>query len=187
MSRLFVAIPLEKAFKKALDTYRDSLGRATPWARWIPTQNLHVTVVFAGDVSDEKISNLKTALEDVADTCTSFTLSFKGAQYAPSLVRPRMIWGVFEDSHSYKELVGNTQNAIKKAGIRIEDSHKEKVPHITLARFKRRVPHKELIRLSRTGMEGEAMEVNSIVLMESRLHHSGAEYKTLAEFPLFET
>ena len=46
--RLFLAIPLTEEIKSELDKYKNEMG--LEGVRWIPSENLHVTLYFLGDV-----------------------------------------------------------------------------------------------------------------------------------------
>lgn len=183
--RLFIAISLDRRFLGAFSKYRDAMGRKTPFVRWVRPENLHITVLFIGDVFKRDIAGLERVLQEVCARTELFSLMFDKVIYAPPYRQARMIWALFRESNEYKNLVKSVGKDVQEAGIKINDSFsKEKIPHATLARFKNIIPSRRLVNLKRVGIEGEALSVEKIMLMESKLRRGGAEYRTILECSL---
>lgn len=95
LKRLFTAIHLDKDSLKAIEKYRDAMGKETPFFRWTAVNNLHITLVFFGDIEEEKIPELSEKLEKIAANTKSFKLIFDHAIYAPPNRPTSMIWLMF--------------------------------------------------------------------------------------------
>lgn len=81
--RLFIALPLPREARSALSKYRDAMGRETPYLRWAPVQNLHITALFLGEVAGEDTARVEEAIARVCAKAEPFSLLCGGACYAP--------------------------------------------------------------------------------------------------------
>ena len=91
-------------------------------------EDLHMTLVFLGQVADERLR----CVYDVADTIrgTAFGLAIDGTGYWP---RPRILWaGPSTTPEALSQLVFDLQNAL--AGCGFEPERRRYKPHITLLR-----------------------------------------------------
>ena len=68
MPRLFVGVELEPAVQAAVAAAADGLraelghGHIRITARWVPQDNLHVTIFFIGDTTDGRARDVQAAL-----------------------------------------------------------------------------------------------------------------------------
>lgn len=184
MKRLFLAVPLSPEFEKSLKDLRNIYGKI-PYLRWLPEKNLHITVLFLGEVEENSLGRLSNNLEKVVQDLPSFVLKFKKIDYAPPGKLARMVWAYFESNDAYIKLVDVCTSLIRQTipSLKLDDKYKSKnnieniKPHITLARFRKEVmPPRELKRIGKTGLEGEEMRVEEVWLMESERRRKGAEY-----------
>lgn len=190
--RLFIALPLGKETLKTLSKYRDMLGRETPYLRFTPVGNLHVTLLFLGDVSAGAVPVLTERIRRVSFQTNPFSLLVNRAVYAPPNRPVSMVWLTFEESEWFTGLVrtltfaigaGTGEERVLSAEA-IEDAWKKSDrPHVTLARFKKEMPARDLRQLKRTGLESTALDFDSCFLMESKITSAGPVYKTIERFP----
>ena len=61
MPRLFIALPIPEEIADALTT----LQSGVPDTRWVPAENFHVTLCFAGEVQ-------ASAMQDLVDKAKSY-------------------------------------------------------------------------------------------------------------------
>jgi len=130
------------------------------------------------------IPEVTKAIQGVCNTIRPFSIEFKNIVYAPPGRPPRMVWGMFGESSMYESLVKLISKEIHSLIQAKDSSQKEKIPHITLARFKKQISPQKLTRLKKSGVEGERMNVDTYLLMESKLTSSGPIYKSVEEFSL---
>ena len=64
--RLFVAIELSEAVRKALSDTQSALKRVCGDVRWIPSEQLHLTVKFLGEVTDNDVVAVSEAMASAA-------------------------------------------------------------------------------------------------------------------------
>lgn len=163
MTRLFVAVWPTDA---VLDVLADLERPHDQGVRWIPRENLHVTLRFLGDADEA----------DVAGALGRATWRATTARLGPaidvlgdhSLVLP--VSGV-------DELAATAARATEGLG-----THRSRRPfhgHLTVARLARRArPHRAV------GLRcGATFDVDEVALVASTLTPDGARYETLATWP----
>src|SRR3989338_5012993 len=99
--RLFLAIPLSQYFLELFERYQKSSSLKN--IRWIPAQNLHITVYFLGDVEEQKIKSLSDQLRTHLSTLSPFVLEFEKILFAPPHRPPRMVWATFAPHPEYQK------------------------------------------------------------------------------------
>ena len=128
MYRLFVAVDLPHETKEALR----SICRGVPEARWVPLEQLHLTLRFIGDVDDTMFAAIKGALAVVKSP--PFDIALKGVGHFPPGKRARVLWVGMERNETLTRLAQEVELALETAGVSPEE--RPFSPHITLARFR---------------------------------------------------
>ncbi len=177
MIRLFAALALPEAVRERLALVRAPL----PGARWVPPENMHVTLRFIGQVEPPMAAEIDAELSRIAASPFDIRLSELGT--FGSRGRVRTLWVGLEQS----ELLGRLQEKVEAACVRagLEPDSRNFHAHITLARCKdvRLAPAEEFIA-THSGFALPAISVDSFVLFSSRTGRSGAVYSPEAVYPL---
>jgi len=177
--RIFIAINLPKEIKNELAKFQVQWQEEIP-AKWVRSENLHITLAFLGYLKSEEISSICESIKKITENYSPFFINLNKISFVPyKKLPPKMIWVIGE---STKELV-NLRNDIKST-LKIEEEPFS--PHITLARI-RQWEFKKIERYEIPDIETEislSFEVCSIDLMESHLKRTGPEYITLESFKL---
>lgn len=189
--RAFVAIHLSPEITHNLEQVLQDLKRSWPQApvRWVPANNIHVTIKFLGDVSLSNISLLTKMLQTEAVRHAPFEISVGRLGAFPSMRRPRVIWVGVEAPPELQALQRGVEGEMARLGYAPED--RDFSPHLTLGRVARNISGDEMQRLSdllagsKVGFLG-ATRVQSIQLYRSDLQPSGAVYTALFTAPLAE-
>jgi len=126
--RLFIAIDMPENVKGILS----DLCREIPGVRWVPQEQLHLTLLFLGDIGQEKLDLLCNALADV--TIQQFTLTLGRTGCFPHPKAPRILWVGIDPHPALAELALCVRQAVETCGIPIEE--KPFSPHITVARIR---------------------------------------------------
>jgi 2'-5' RNA ligase len=180
--RLFVALDLPEAVRRALVDLIANLKPKSKSARWVPPENLHITLKFIGHVKNEKLSAIQSALSSIR-TAHPAELHFRGMGFFPNEHHPRAFWCGIAGSPNLAELAADIDRALVPLGIEAETRPFR--PHLTLARFKSDEGVREVVRAA-TDMKstdfGSATETN-FHLYESLLKSTGAQYNRVASFP----
>ena len=177
MYRLFVAIDLPSDIKKQLGRICFGL----PGAKWVESEQLHLTVRFIGEVDGLIFENVAYALSTVR--CEPFEIKITGMGFFPPRKVPNTLWAGIEKNDNLKQLHDKVESALVRAGL---DHEKRKfAPHITLARLKDTPVEKVAAFLAGYGpMSLETFQVEEFCLYSSFLSSNGAIHQKEAEFPL---
>jgi len=179
--RLFLALPLERGLYKVLARYRDAHGRI-PYLRWMPLQNLHVTVLFLGLVEEYKLTELRERVSCALRAVPRFELAFDRITYAPRHRPADMVWAQFKPHPLFDLMVDEVRKAAEPIVVSPENATRERIPHCTLARFRGKIPERPLFRLRQLEHHRGVMPVERVVLFESKLRSEGPHYRPLLHF-----
>ena len=182
--RAFIAIDLPNQIQESLEKQtarlRQTLGG--DHIRWVPAQNMHLTLKFLGDVPASHLEFLKRMLAQSSSENSQFDLQISGLGSFPNSKRPRVIWvGV----HAPTELA-SLQKSIEEGANRLGYNKEERPfsPHLTLGRVRQGIPSSELQKIGNTitsiqlGKIGTA-RVDSVHLYQSDLNSAGSVYTKL--------
>ena len=181
--RVFIAIDLPPELKQRIaDTIKQ-----WQWLpiRWLAPENWHITLIPPVHLEDPEIDAL-VALLKRQRLGGPFGVRFSRVILAPPGAPARMVWLEGEAPSELTQL----QKKLEKAWASLaalaqpKGEHRPLALHVTLARFE---PGelKELEAKTRTlGEVDFRFEANEVVVMESHLKPSGAEYGRLATVPL---
>lgn len=128
MPRLFVAVDLPEESKQALA----DLCQGVPGVRWLPPDQLHLTIKFIGDVDSTMFAAIRQGLS--GEGLAPFACRLRGVGCFPPRGRPRVLWVGMMAEEGLFGLQGTVENRLRTLGVPPEE--RKFVPHITLARLK---------------------------------------------------
>ena len=188
-SRLFVGVFLPGEWRESLRLVCDAIRDAEPaWrdAKWVPEENLHVTLAFLGDVEERDVSALCDRLSAVAARHAALSLPLDAVQARPSLRRARMVWAAFGDpGGECASLAADVAVAGEIAGASADERPFK--AHVTLCRSRRpQQLRQETLDAGRGSVRdtSRSLSVPSITLCASTLTPCGAVYSAKASWPL---
>ena len=177
MPRLFVAVDLPEAAKDALS----GVGFGLPGARWLPREQLHVTLAFLGEVDGGQAQDVRDALRSVRGS--PFALSLRGLGHFPLRGEARVAWAGLRANEPLLQIHRAVTRQIEHAGCELE--HRKFHPHVTLARLTGTPPHRLADWLAMNGgFETGPFEVNEFILYSSVLGSKGATHQVEEAYPL---
>lgn len=154
--------------------------------RWIPTENLHLTVWFLGEVSDARTSAVLDALRPALAT-PSFDLHLEGFGAFPPSGPPRVFWiGVTDGLSQLASAHDEVGERLQPWGFAPEG--RAYSAHLTIARIKE--PPQGAARAAiRTAVGEEPADagvcrIDALTVFRSRTHPKGAVYEPLLRVPL---
>lgn len=189
--RLFVAFHLPAVVRRAVGERMLAMGERLPAARWVGRENLHLTLVFLGEVGDERRPALEAALTRPFAAAAPFMLRLAGAGTFPRERPARVAWVGVEIDRGLEALrrlqAAVTEAAAAAAGVEVD--RRPYTPHLTVARPQRpwRREVCEAFAVAFRGPFGEAFRAAAGHLVASELGKGaggGPRYTTLADFPL---
>jgi 2'-5' RNA ligase len=188
--RLFLGTELSTAVTTAAgaaaDRLRLDIARAAPQAklRWIPVENLHITLWFFGEVTEPQLDSLRRVLHGV--DVSAFDLQVAGAGTFPSSGPPRVIWlGLPRGRDGLLAVYDRLRDRLMPLGF--EPENRPFSPHLTVARVKD-VGRQEsaIIRsiLAGSHVAAGSCRVDTVTIFRSRTSQHGAQYERLLRVPL---
>ena len=180
--RVFIGIPIGGKIKSILPSLKTSIHSSRDIIRWIPPENIHLTLSFLGNISDQDIPNIVQSLENCI-TSKYFKIKIESTGVFPSVNFPIILWiGIGKGADKLTLLQKEIERSVRKFK---EISKKEKFkPHITIARIRRSRLKIDVLPFLNTVYSPIELDINSICLYESILLPEGARYTVLTEFPL---
>ena len=183
--RSFIAVEISDGVRDGLKALQQDLKEAGARVGWVAPENIHLTLVFLGDIFRSQVQPLANALDEVAAQLRAFRCEVAGTGFFGSPRSPRVIWvGVNEQGNAVAELQLRAVAAVRGLGLKTEDRPFH--PHLTLGRVRTRDRVDELTsRLaSAKSTTFGSVEVRRLLLMQSHLEHQGVRYSVLHESAL---
>jgi len=180
--RAFIAAELGKEIQSALLSAINILKEKDTKVRWAKPPGIHLTLKFLGEIKSEFIPEIESVLKKTAKKHTPFSLCIKRIGTFPLRShKPRIIWAGIEENEYLVSLHEELDKNLIKLGF---PGEKRKFhPHLTLGRIKSYISIDDLLSEISKYQEFEfgKKTVSKIVLYESILKPSGAEYKKIIE------
>lgn len=188
--RLFIAIELPETIHANIAHAMATLQKATPRhaIRWVPPENLHLTLKFLGTTPEDQIENVGQALGKAIEGQPAFLVDIEGSGCFPDYRRPRVIWLGLKDSSMQLSPLRNAVEALV-APLGFPTDVRPFSPHLTLGRVKDRTSFETLAQIGK-GVQNQhighiaSWPCHAVSLMQSDLQPSGAVYTQLAHYPL---
>lgn len=187
--RAFIAVEIPPKIHKEIENQTGHLryNLNASLVRWVPTENIHLTLKFLGDISPSNVEMLARNLKAEANQHPFFEIQFKGLGVFPNPKRPRVLWIGIQAPAELAALHFGLEAALVKLGYPSEK--RPFSPHLTIGRVKPNADPDGIQKI-RTGLEetkvgtlGSA-PVTAIHLFKSELKPSGAIYTRLYSAPL---
>jgi 2'-5' RNA ligase len=174
--RIFVAIEITD--KEVVDSIKKFQDKINIDAKPVESDNLHFTLQFLGEVSEEITHEIIQILHTVK--FSSFDVNLKGVGTFPKIKLPRVIW-IGTDENGGNTLI-QLSKKVREALEPLEFfSDKPFKPHITVFRIKKKIEdisnNLENLKRKDFGMQ----RICSIKLKKSELTSNGPIYSDLVE------
>lgn len=175
--RLFVAAVLPEALKDKLQEQLSEFEH--PHVRFVPRQNLHLTLYFIGNVSPSQLENIQKTIKKTARRYQPFTLRFAQTEPGPNSRKPRLVWARFKQDDTFEKLSKELTEQLCEE----EPSKQKAIPHITLARFRKDKPAPKDLPIV-TSEQPLELHVAGVALWQSELASPHPVYSILDVYPL---
>ncbi len=185
-TRTFIAIEaVDEVHVKALQVI-DRLQSAAENVKWVAPDNLHWTLQFLGDITDEQMAETCRLVGKVAARHKPFARTAAGVGAFPKAERPRTLWlGAGQGSEAMCQLQAELEDQLAELGFRGEN--RRFVPHLTLGRLGRGSHGGQLLaeRVAQMAdFDGGIMTVDEVTVFGSVLERAGPTYHVLSRAPL---
>ena len=184
--RIFIAIDIPAEIRARMVEF---IERARPYAsdaRWARPEGLHVTLKFVGEVKEDQLERIKSALAAVK--AAQFPMTFSNTGFFPTAKSPRVFWIGVSGGEALTQLAAAVDNATQSAGVPKEE--RAYSPHLTLARAGSApgIQHqlKPLASFVETAPAPQfgTMTADAFWLYQSQPQRGGSKYTKLAKFAL---
>ncbi len=189
--RAFIAIDLSPDILSRIDevssNLKERMGKLP--VRWVPAENVHLTLKFLGDVSTTYVGHLEEIIRHSAMSHECFEMSVGSLGVFPNPRRPRVIWLGVEAPPTLMTIQRNIDQETNRLGY--ETKNQAFSPHLTIGRVSRGADYRELKEISdildteTVGFLG-ATRVEQINLYRSDLKPTGAEYTRIVSVALLD-
>jgi len=186
--RAFIAVELPLELRQAVCDSTSTLRKESgELVRWVPIENMHLTLKFLGDVSPSNLELLSQMLRAETDLFACFDLRLSGLSSFPNLRRPRVIYVGIQAPASLEALQRGIESSSRRLGY--ESEERGFSPHLTIGRIKQTVTAAEqqtirrILESTKIDSLGTA-RVDSVQLFKSDLKPTGSVYTRMFSAPL---
>jgi RNA 2',3'-cyclic 3'-phosphodiesterase len=180
--RTFIAVDIGRKLRDCCIDMQENLARLGVDVKWVDAENLHVTLLFLGEVDERTIPAVCKAVAGVCAEREPFALSVEKVGCFGSPRRPRTLWaGIGEGAEELKALHDALEPPLLELGC-YRHEERQFTPHITLGRAKSADPDDTLpaaLKKYATWNAGE-VEVREVLVMSSELTRTGPIYCVLS-------
>lgn len=178
--RTFVAIALPEGIRDDLAALQRGLAIGRP----VPPENLHLTLAFLGDQTDEALEEAHLALSGLR--AAAFDVQLAGVDVLGEQA-PRLVFAGVAPNPALAQLERAAVQALRAAGLRF--ARQRFRPHVTIARLSGAPGWSEIGALrhylaGHAGFRPPPFRVDGFGLWRSHLSRKGARYEELARYAL---
>jgi 2'-5' RNA ligase len=184
--RTFIAVDLGKSLRDRCLSMQENLARTGADVKWVEEDNLHVSLLFLGEVDEREIAALCRAVADGCADHDAFTLSVETVGCFPNPRRPRVVWiGVGEGGPELIALHDALEPPLLALGC-YRRENRQYTPHITLGRVRSEAANDPLIAALNkyANWQGGETDVREVLVMSSELTPQGPIYTVLSRAKL---
>lgn len=184
--RTFIALDVERFTRDRLAGLQDRLAGEGAAAKWVERENLHLTLLFLGEVDMREIPTVCREVEQAAAECGPFAMTLAGAGAFPSPRHPRvLIVHVTEGAEQIIELHDKIEHRLLDLGSYRREDRPFK-PHLTIGRVRGKQDGDGMTAAIRKfeSWEGGQSQVHEVLVMGSELKPEGPEYTVLSRAQL---
>jgi 2'-5' RNA ligase len=184
--RTFIAVALDKFTHDRLVGLQERLAATGVPVKWVEPENLHITLLFLGEVDARETPAVCKAVKQIARQTRPFAITLAGAGAFPTPRRPRtLIVHVTEGGPELSALHGALEAPLLELGCYRREDRPFK-PHLTLGRVKGKEAAEPLaaVLTQFEGWQGGQTHVDEVLVLCSELRRQGPEYAVLCRAPL---
>lgn len=177
-NRLFIAFPVPQEIKEKIRKIQENLKKNSKLSRfhWSKIEDTHVTVLFLGNIEEEKKSIIEQAMIKVLNNYRSFSFSLSDLSAFPnSSIARVLIIKIGSDSQAPFSINQELSKLMIENNITIEQ--KPWKPHLTLGRTNYGYNIQD--ELDNFVLEKIAWKAEKIELIKSELFSDGPKYTIL--------
>jgi len=179
--RTFIALELPEEVKKEIfKIFEDFKNSGAVVGNFVNKENIHLTLKFLGDISEEKTREIEKKLSEI--NFQPFSANVGEIGFFPSEEHMKVIWiGLASDKVlALKKMIDDSLDMLG-----LSPDNKEFSSHITVARIKNIKDEKIFFeRIKKLKIRKMKVDIKHFSLIKSELRRDGPIYKIIKEFKL---
>ncbi|OZG72494.1 2'-5' RNA ligase [Hahella sp. CCB-MM4] len=146
--------------------------------RWQSAMQLHITLLFMGNITAEDIAAMDPLVEGICKNSQQMMLTTGSTILFPTTRKPRCLVLEILESEELSKLHQEIKTVARETGIQVESRHYH--PHLTLARIHKgsRIDFAERQELN------IQFNIDKVTLFSSQATEQGSRYDMVREYPL---
>jgi 2'-5' RNA ligase len=183
--RTFIAVDIGQEIRDRIVSLQENLARSGVEVKWVEPENLHITLLFLGEVEAKEIAQVCRIVQQGVEERAPFTLSVETVGCFPNARRPRIVWvGIGTGTQELCAIHDALEVPLEELGFRREE--RKYTPHITMGRVKSDRPTDTLSAAlaKRADWSGGEVSIGEVLVMGSELKSDGPEYTVLGRAKL---
>jgi|SRR5262245_29943455 len=179
--RTFIAVELAAGVKERLVKLQEELGRTAGNVKWVAPANMHLTLLFLGDVEELEVVAICRVVRERSHRHAPFTFDSEGLGAFPNSRRPKILWaGITGGVESLRALHADLEEGLLQLGC-YRREERAYSPHLTLGRLKHDDGGEAWgpILQKHADWQGGSTPVDEVVVMSSEQRRDGPEYSIM--------
>lgn len=171
-----MAVDIGNRVRYRLGTTVRRLAQSGAHVKWVPLENLHLSLAFIGDAEQSRIGAIREVLDTAVSEVSAFTFQVHGLGTFGRPKSLRVVWAGVAGGPVLFELQRRVTGGLQRIGFASE--RREYTPHITLGRVKSGRHKSALLEALKKEEDVSFGKVNAdrVLLMQSILKACGAEH-----------
>lgn len=182
MRIFFALLPNEKQIA-ACRAIQEAIREPEDGLKWVPPENMHITMLFVGDCSAEDLEKYTPIVHALVQKYAPLRWRLHRTGYFPGRGDPRVLFcGVRYEGFAMPLLAKALRESWQKFSQKaVKDSFH---PHITLARSRNGLAPRHLDRFKKIAVEPVDAVSRELICFESRRENKNLQYIPLNRFIL---
>lgn len=184
--RTFIALDVGRSVRDHAVLLQRQLTKIHPDVNWVAPDNLHITLLFLGELSDTEIHTVCRSTARASKKRAPFPISIAEVGAFPNLRRPKILWvGVQEGAERVRELFTDIETLLFEQGL-YRKEERQYHPHMTLGRIRHEQAGQALApELQKLGdWKAGDSEITRVTIYASELRREGPEYSVIGHADL---
>ena len=185
-TRTFIGVAIGESIRASAKAMQQTLARCGADVKWVEPENLHVTLLFLGEIDDTDMVNACRIAAKAAAKEPPFILRVGGVGAFPTPRRPKVLWGgITEGADALVRLHAAIEEPLLELGA-YRQEERGYTPHLTLGRAAGEVDANLLAVELPNHLSWNAGQtpVEEVLVYRSEMRRDGMEYSVLARSPL---
>jgi RNA 2',3'-cyclic 3'-phosphodiesterase len=188
-TRTFLGVKIGDSTRRAAEELQDELAQSGAQVKWVDAGNLHLTLLFLGELDDRDLMTVFKVAKKVAAKAGPFGVEVAGLGAFPTPRRPKVVWaGITDGAEELRELHAALEAPLIEAGA-YRKEERAYTPHLTLGRPNGEADGQllaaELPKYA--DWKGGTFLVDELIVYGSEMQRHGPEYTVLGRVPLGRT